>query len=96
MPGRQFDGLHIGGSDVITAAYMKPIELPAGPMLTSEMTITTAVGYPDEFPDVVAAMPRLADKIRSIISHHLPFARIMEGLDIAATPQSAKVMIEFG
>ena len=81
---------------VITAAYMKPIELPAGPMLTSEMTITTAVGYPDEFPEVVAAMPRLADKIRTIISHHLPFERIMEGLEIAATPQSAKVMIEFG
>jgi (R,R)-butanediol dehydrogenase / meso-butanediol dehydrogenase / diacetyl reductase len=81
---------------VITAAYMKPIELPAGPMLTSEMTITTAVGYPTEFPDVVAAMPRLEQEIRSIISHRLPFERIMEGLEIAATPQSAKVMIEFG
>jgi len=80
---------------VITAAYMKPIELPAGPMLTSEMTITTAVGYPTEFPDVIAAMPRLEKQIRSIISHHLPFERIMEGLEIAATPQSAKVMIEF-
>jgi threonine dehydrogenase-like Zn-dependent dehydrogenase len=75
---------------------MKPIELPAGPMLTSEMTITTAVGYPTEFPDVVAAMPRLEKEIRSIISHHLPFERIMEGLEVAATPQSAKVMIEFG
>ena len=81
---------------VITAAYMKPIELPAGQMLTSEMTITTAVGYPTEFPEVVAAMPRLEKEIRSIISHHLPFERIMEGLEVAATPQSAKVMIEFG
>ena len=80
---------------VITAAYMKSIELPAGQMLTSEMTITTAVGYPTEFPDVVAAMPRLEKEIRSIISHHLPFARILEGLEVAATPQSAKVMIEF-
>ena len=80
---------------VITAAYMKPIELPAGPMLTSEMTITTAVGYPTEFPDVVAAMPRLEKQIRSIISHHLPFAQILDGLKIAAQPQSAKVMIEF-
>jgi (R,R)-butanediol dehydrogenase / meso-butanediol dehydrogenase / diacetyl reductase len=80
---------------VITAAYMKPIELPAGPMLTSEMTITTAVGYPDEFPDVVAAMPRLKDKIAAMISHRLPLDRVLEGLEIAATPQSAKVMIEF-
>ena len=74
---------------------MKPIELPAGPMLTSEMTITTAVGYPTEFPEVVAAMPRLEKQIRSIISHHLPFAQILDGLKIAAQPQSAKVMIEF-
>ncbi|WP_417621305.1 zinc-dependent alcohol dehydrogenase [Parasphingorhabdus sp.] len=80
---------------VITAAYMKPIELPAGAMLTSEMTITTAVGYPDEFPEVVAAMPRLKDTIATLISHKLPFDQVIEGLSIAATPQSAKVMIEF-
>lgn len=80
---------------VITAAYMKPIEFPVGRMLTSEMTITTAVGYPTEFPDVLEAMPRLKDKIASLISHHLPFEQILEGLKVAATPESAKVMIEF-
>ncbi len=80
---------------VITAAYMKPIEFPVGRMLTSEMTITTAVGYPTEFPDVLAAMPRLKDKIASIISHHMPFEQILDGLKVAATPQSAKVMIQF-
>lgn len=80
---------------VITAAYMRPIEFPVGRMLTSEMTITTAVGYPTEMPEVVAAMPRLKDRIAAMISHHLPFAEVLEGLKIAATPQSAKVMIEF-
>jgi (R,R)-butanediol dehydrogenase/meso-butanediol dehydrogenase/diacetyl reductase len=80
---------------VITAAYMKPIEFPVGRMLTSEMTITTAVGYPTEFPDVLEAMPRLKDKIASLISHHLPFAEILDGLKVAATPESAKVMIQF-
>lgn len=80
---------------VVTAAHMKPIEFPVGRMLTSEMTITTACGYPTEFPDVIAAMPRLQDKIRSMISHTLPFNDVMDGLKIAATPQSAKVMIAF-
>ncbi|MFT4025465.1 MAG: alcohol dehydrogenase catalytic domain-containing protein [Novosphingobium sp.] len=80
---------------VITAAYMRPIEFPVGRMLTSEMTITTAVGYPTEFPDVLAAMPRLKDKIASIISHKLPFEQVLEGFKVAATPESAKVMIEF-
>ena len=81
---------------VVTAAYMKPIEFPVGRMLTSEMTITTAVGYPTEFPDVLAAMPRLKDKIAGMISHKLPFEEVIDGLKVAATPQSAKVMIEFG
>ncbi len=80
---------------VITAAYMKPIELPAGPMLTTEMTITSAVGYPTEMPEVIAAMPRLRDKIAALISHRLPFDRVLEGLQIAASPESAKVMIAF-
>ncbi len=79
---------------VITAAHMKPIEFPAGRMLTSEMTITTAMGYPTEMPDVIAAMPRLQDKIASMISHRLPLSQVMEGLQIAATPESCKVMIE--
>ena len=78
---------------VVTAAYMKPIEFPVGRMLTSEMTITTAVGYPTEMPEVIAAMPRLADKIGSLISHRLPFDRVIEGLAVAGRPDSAKVMI---
>lgn len=80
---------------VITAAYLKPIELPAGPMLTTEMTITTAVGYPTEMPEVIAAMPRLKDTIAAMISHTLPFAEVLRGLEIARTPQSGKVMIAF-
>ena len=78
---------------VITAAYMMPIEFPVGRMLTSEMTITTAMGYPTEMPEVIAAMPRLKDKIESMISHRLSLSDVIEGLKIAATPESCKVMI---
>lgn len=80
---------------VVTAAYMKPVEFPIGSMLTTEMTITTAVGYPTEMPDVIAALPRLREKIASLISHRYPFEKVIEALDVAGTPQSAKVMIEF-
>jgi threonine dehydrogenase-like Zn-dependent dehydrogenase len=80
---------------VVTAAYMKPVELDLGAMLTTEMTITTAVGYPDEMPEVLASLPRLREKAAPLISHRLPFAQVLEGLKIAATPQSAKVMIGF-
>lgn len=80
---------------VVTAAYMKPVEINLGTMLTTEMTITTAVGYPDEMPDVIAALPRLRDKVASLISHRYPFARVIDAFAMAGTPQSAKVMIEF-
>jgi threonine dehydrogenase-like Zn-dependent dehydrogenase len=80
---------------VVTAAYMKPIEFPVGRMLTSEMTITTAVGYPTEMPDVIAAMPRLKDKLAALISHRVPFADVLEGFALAARPDSAKVMVAF-
>jgi 2-desacetyl-2-hydroxyethyl bacteriochlorophyllide A dehydrogenase len=81
---------------VVTAAYMKPVEINLGAMLTTEMTITTAVGYPTEMSDVLAALPRLRDKAASLISHRYPFDTVIEALDVAGTPQSAKVMIEFG
>lgn len=81
---------------VITAAYQGLLEFPAGTMLTSEMTITTAVGYPTEMPEVIAAMPRLNDKIASMISHRVPFSDVIEGIRLAATPSSAKVMVHFG
>jgi len=80
---------------VVTAAVLKPVEINLGNMLTTEMTITTAVGYPTEMNDVVAALPRIQAKAQSLISHRLPFAEVIEGLKIAATPQSAKVMINF-
>jgi (R,R)-butanediol dehydrogenase/meso-butanediol dehydrogenase/diacetyl reductase len=81
---------------VITAVYHGELPIPVGEMLTSELEITSAIGYPTEMPDVVAAMPRLKDKIASMISHHIPFEQVLDGLRIAGTPQSAKVMVEFG
>jgi threonine dehydrogenase-like Zn-dependent dehydrogenase len=80
---------------VVTAAYMKPVQLDLGAMLTTEMTITTAVGYPTEMPDVIAALPRLRDKVRSLISHRFPFDKVIDALGVAGTPTSAKVMVQF-
>ena len=80
---------------VVTAAYMKPVSIDLSAMLTTEMTITTAVGYPTEMPEVIAALPRLRDKARSLISHRFPFDQVIEAFGVAATPASAKVMVNF-
>lgn len=78
---------------VVTAAYMKPVEIPLGAMLTTEMTITTAVGYPTEMNDVVAAMPRLQSKLEPMISHRFELDQVIEAIDAARSPASAKVMV---
>jgi len=79
---------------VVTAAYMKPVEIHLGAMLTTEMTITTAMGYPDEMPEVVATLPSVKDQLAPMISHHFPLDRVIEALDVARSPASAKVMID--
>lgn len=79
---------------VVTAAYMKPVEMPLGTMLTTEMALTTAVGYPTEMPEVIAAMPRLQEAMASLISHHFQLDDVVAALGVAATPASAKVMID--
>jgi threonine dehydrogenase-like Zn-dependent dehydrogenase len=80
---------------VITAVYAQPVPLPTTLMLMSEMSITSALGYPTEMPEVVGALPRLKNKVASLISHRYRLDEIMEALSIAGTPQSAKVMIEY-
>jgi (R,R)-butanediol dehydrogenase / meso-butanediol dehydrogenase / diacetyl reductase len=81
---------------VVTAVYHDTVAVPLTAMLTSEVEMTTAMGYPTEMPDVVAAMPRLKDKIASMISHRVAFENVLDGLKLAGTSQSAKVMVEFG
>ena len=78
---------------VVTAAYMKPVPIDLGAMLTTEMTITTAVGYPTEMAEVLAALPRLRNKVDGLISHRYAFGNVIEALGVAGTPASAKVMI---
>jgi (R,R)-butanediol dehydrogenase / meso-butanediol dehydrogenase / diacetyl reductase len=80
---------------VIIAAYMKPVEFRLGSILTNEMTITGSMGYPKELPEVVAALPRLKDKLITMISHRFPFEKALEALGAAGTPASAKVMVDF-
>ncbi len=80
---------------VVTAAYSKPVEISLGMMLINEMTLTTALGYPTEMPEVVAALPRIRETAQSLISHRYAFNDVLEGFKMAGTPQSAKVMVEF-
>jgi len=79
---------------VVTAAHSEPVPLDLGAMLTTEMALTTAVGYPTEMPEVLAALPRLQEKVAPLISHHFSLDQVIQALDVAKAPTSAKVMIK--
>lgn len=93
IPGEVISLCKYQAKFVITAVYYQPIPISFGTMLTSELTITTAVGYPTEMNEVVASMARLKDRIETLISHRIPFDDVIDGLKIAGTPGSAKVMV---
>ncbi len=79
---------------VVTAAYMQPVQINLGQMLTSEMSITTAMGYPTEMPEVIAALPRLQERLVPMISHRFGLDDVVAALDAARDPASAKVMVD--
>lgn len=80
---------------VIAAAYGRAMPLDMNHLLTSEMTVTSALAYPTEMADVVAALPRIRDTAASLISHRFAFGDVLDGFAVAGTPASAKVMIRF-
>ncbi len=78
---------------IVIAAYRAPVALDLQMMLASEMTITTSIGYPIELEQVLAALPRLSDKLEHLVSHHYPLDDVIEALKVAGGPNVAKVMI---
>lgn len=78
---------------VVVASYRTKVELDLHEMLTSEMTITTSVGYPDELKEVIESIPRFTEALQPMISHRLKFEDVIAGFDLARSPAAAKVMI---
>ena len=80
---------------VITAVYAEPVEIDLARFLTREMHITSAIGSPTEFPEVIAMLAEHGEKARLLISHRMSFGDIMAALDAARSPESAKVVVLF-
>jgi (R,R)-butanediol dehydrogenase/meso-butanediol dehydrogenase/diacetyl reductase len=92
------DILAMGKEDarlVITAIQDEPVPIDLSRALAKEMHITSARGYPTEFPEVIAMLTEHGEAARKLISHRLAFKDILAGLDIASSLNSGKVMITF-
>jgi len=80
----------------IVAVHKQPVPLDLGAMLTTELTIVLAMGYPTEIFEVTDDIVENPDKYALIISDRLPFDRALEALALARTPGAAeKVVVTF-
>jgi (R,R)-butanediol dehydrogenase/meso-butanediol dehydrogenase/diacetyl reductase len=80
---------------VIVAVHhgLEPINFEM--LLIKELVITSAIGYPTELPEVVAALPELTHKLDIIISHRFPFGQVFDAFAVAGTGESSKVLVTF-
>ena len=80
---------------VIPAVYREAVPVNFGEMLTKELSITTSMGYPDEFGNVVDMLSRNPEMYEAYITHRFPFSRFHEAMDRAGERSAGKVMVEF-
>ncbi|MDX3884101.1 MAG: alcohol dehydrogenase catalytic domain-containing protein [Sphingomonas sp.] len=80
---------------VLVAVHHDPVPVNFQMALGKEMTIVTSMAYPDEFPDVIAAIEGGVD-LSPMISHVLPFADFEAAFATAQDRHaSAKVLVTF-
>lgn len=80
----------------IVAVHKKPVEVDFGALLSTELTITMAMGYPTEIFEVTADIVAAWERYGRIISDLVPFDRVAEAIALATTPGAAdKVVVTF-
>lgn len=82
---------------VVTAVYSAPVPIDFRMVLAKELTIAAALGYPDEFPEIVDMLARNAVDVDPMISHRFDFSEFPKAFETARDAgASAKVMVTFG
>ncbi|WP_203826459.1 zinc-dependent alcohol dehydrogenase [Actinoplanes palleronii] len=80
----------------VVAVHKKPISVDFGALLTSELTIAFAMGYPTEIFEVTEDLVAHWERYALIVSDPVPFAEVGRALELAATPGAAdKVVVTF-
>jgi len=81
---------------IVVAVHHEPVPVNFQMALGKEMTITTSMAYPDEFPDVLATLAGGAVDVTPMISHRYPLEAFAEAFSMAQDrDESAKVLITF-
>lgn len=77
----------------IVAVHKKPVSVDFGALLTSEITIALAMGYPTEIFEVTKDLVEHWEKYALIVSDVLPYDEVDRALTLAATPGAAEKVV---
>ena len=85
-----------GATVGVVAVHKKPVPVDFGAILDAEVTIVTAMGYPDEIFQVTQEIADNWEKFAVIVSDRFDFADVHQALTTASTPGAAdKVVVTF-
>lgn len=81
---------------IVVAVHHEPVPVNFQMALGKEMTITTSMAYPNEFPDVIATLTSGAVDVAPMISHRFALDDFAHAFAVAQDRDaSAKVLIQF-
>jgi 2-desacetyl-2-hydroxyethyl bacteriochlorophyllide A dehydrogenase len=81
---------------LVVSIQKKPVAVDFQTVLGKEMTISAAMGYPDEFPDVIAMLASGDVDVSPMVSHHFDGADFVAAFDTAKRAESAaKVLVRY-
>jgi threonine dehydrogenase-like Zn-dependent dehydrogenase len=85
------------GSRIIVIAMQRhPVTLDGSRIMSKEVSIIGASGYPSEFPEVMQKIAAGAIEPEKMITHRFPFSEFLAAFDTATNPSSAaKVLLQF-
>lgn len=85
-----------GATFGVVAVHREPVELDFGAVLSSELTLVWAMGYPTEIFEVTEDLVANWRDYALIVSDTVPFTDALTALQLAATPGAAdKVVVTF-
>lgn len=93
----QIAGFCNKGSRIVTVAMQRdPVVLDGTKIMSKEISLIGAQGYPVEFPQVMEKLSTGAIDAEMMITHRLPFADFLKAFEIADDANgAAKVVLEF-
>jgi len=85
-----------GARLVVVAVHHAPVPVDFRMLLAKELSLTAAIGYPDELPEVLATLAEGDAGVDALVSHVVEWPDVARALALASDPAEArKVLVRF-